>query len=124
MSPIIDTIQFKRGTQAWLAGNNPRLLEGEVIKEIDTGREKLGPIGGGWWNDLPYTDEATIDAIASPTVTIAYNDAGQPVTVTENGVATTYTYNPDGSVASDSRAGVIRLYSYDGDGNVVAIEVE
>lgn len=67
--------------------------------------------------------DAALGSLASPVVTIVYNELQQPVTVTENGVATTYTYNPDGSVGTDTRAGVTRLYTYDGNGNVTGIEI-
>jgi hypothetical protein len=59
----VDLFQFKRGTKAGLAALNPHLQAGEEIKEIDTFRAKLGPQpSGGYWNDLPYTDEAAIEA--------------------------------------------------------------
>ena len=58
----IGTIQFKHNTKANLEISNPILLEAERIEEIDTGRAKIGPMGGGAWLDLPYTDEAAIEA--------------------------------------------------------------
>ena len=61
----VDLFQFKRGTQAGLAALNPPLAAGEEIKEIDTGRTKIGPQpSGGSWNDLPYEDEGVLALVA------------------------------------------------------------
>lgn len=46
--------QARRGTAAALATANEVPLEGEVYKELDTGREKTGD-GSTHYNDLPYT---------------------------------------------------------------------
>ena len=56
----VDSIQFKYRQSDSVT--NPFLKQAEEVKELDTGRSKVGPVGGGYWNDLPYTDEATIEA--------------------------------------------------------------
>lgn len=49
--------RVRRGTAADLAAVNEPVLEGEYILELDTGRIKLGQVGGTTlYNDLPYLD--------------------------------------------------------------------
>lgn len=83
-SITVTTVQFKHNTAANLAISNPFLLEAEKCIELDTNREKHGPFGGGYWNDLPYTDEAAIEAagtVAAALVAPKLNTADLPVSV-------------------------------------------
>lgn len=58
---------------------------------------------------------------ADPVVTIVYDGDGNPETVTEDGITTTFTYNADSTVATSERLGVVRTYTYvDGDLTAVA----
>ena len=68
-----------------------------------------------------HEDLATTYATAFPDTTIVTDPAtGNVMSVTENGVTTTYTYGPNG-VATDTRLGVTRTYTYDGSGNLTGI---
>lgn len=72
-----------------------------------------------------FITETQADASYAPvfpdSIAPTYDSNGNVLTVTTDGVTTTYTYNPDGTVATDERAGVTRTYTYDGSGNLTGI---
>jgi hyaluronoglucosaminidase len=58
-------IQFRRGTAAGWADNNPVLLQGEPGFETDTGYVKIGD-GLSHWNDLVYLNSIATDNGITP----------------------------------------------------------
>ncbi len=53
-------IQLRRGTQSQWNLSGATLAEGEIGYEIDTGRFKIGKIGGSLWSALPYAGGSDI----------------------------------------------------------------
>lgn len=61
MTEIYARILPYQKTAAALAAENDIPLQGERVRETDTGREKTGN-GGSHYNDLPYDDEIATGA--------------------------------------------------------------
>lgn len=82
--PAVTTIQLRRGTSNEWFNQNPKLADGEVGYETDTGKFKVGN-GNNFWNDtaLKYaTDTSKLvgglsgNTITSGAVPIAYGGTG------------------------------------------------
>jgi YD repeat-containing protein len=61
---------------------------------------------------------ATQFVARNPTLTVAYNTAGQVASVTENGLVATFTYNLDGTVATQTTGTRTTTFAYDAAGRV------
>lgn len=51
-----------------------------------------------------------------------YDAEGNPLTVIQDGITTTYTYDANGNPATATRFGVVWNFTYDGAGNLTGIE--
>lgn len=75
-------IQYPRYTAAALAAKNPVLLDGEVVYESDTRKQKVGD-GVTAWNNLPYEGGSSSPAVF--TVTSGERVENAPIKFTKQG---------------------------------------